>query len=95
MEELAFGGFLLREVQRVTAKAMPGYAALMVGLTHSFSRFWHLAQCLARRQYCWKPSLYGAVYLYRGKLYDAVLAHAVTNLLLAFYAMAFEHWSYL
>lgn len=93
VEELAFRGFLLREIQRLTAKAMPGYAALMIGLAVSSVVFgilhsaW-LAGSLA-------GLIYGAIYLYRGKLYDAVLAHAVTNLLLAFYAMAFERWSYL
>jgi CAAX prenyl protease-like protein len=39
--------------------------------------------------------VYAGVYLRRGKLYDAVLAHAITNLLVALYAVLFERWSYL
>jgi CAAX prenyl protease-like protein len=72
---------------------MPGYAALMVGLAISSVVFGILHSAWLAGSIA--GLIYGAVYLYRGKLYDAVLAHAVTNLLLAFYAMAFEHWSYL
>lgn len=93
VEELAFRGFLLREIQRLTAKSVPGYAALMIGLAVSSVVFGILHSAWLAGSIA--GLLYGAVYLYRGKLYDAVIAHAVTNLLLAFYAMAFERWSYL
>ena len=36
---------------------------------------------------------YALVYYRRGKLSDAVLAHATTNLLLAAYALATGDWS--
>ncbi len=93
VEELAFRGFLLREIQRLTAKAVPGYAALMIGLAVSSIVFGILHSAWLAGSIA--GLIYGAVYLYRGKLYDAVLAHAVTNLLLALYAMTFERWSYL
>ena len=93
VEELAFRGFLLREIQRLTAKSVPGYAALMIGLAVSSVVFGILHSAWLAGSIA--GLIYGAVYLYRGKLYDAVIAHAVTNLLLAFYAMAFERWSYL
>jgi CAAX prenyl protease-like protein len=37
---------------------------------------------------------YAAVRLYRGRLADAVLAHAVTNLLLSAYVLNTGSWSY-
>lgn len=93
VEELAFRGFLLREVQRQANKTVPGHAALAIGLVVSSVVFGVLHSAWVAGSIA--GLLYGAVYLYRGKVYDAVLAHAVTNLVLAFYAMSFERWSYL
>jgi len=37
---------------------------------------------------------FGLAYLQRRQLMDAVMAHAVTNTLLALYVMFFGYWSY-
>jgi CAAX prenyl protease-like protein len=36
--------------------------------------------------------LYGMMILRRGRIGDAVAAHATTNALLALYVLAFHHW---
>jgi exosortase E/protease (VPEID-CTERM system) len=93
VEELAFRAFLLRQVQRWSTQVLPPPLALASGVILSAVTFgvlhsaW-LAGSLA-------GLIYAGVYLRKGKLYDAVLAHAITNLLLALYAVLFERWSYL
>jgi len=93
VEELAFRAFLLRQIERWSAQVLPPPLALASGVILSAVTFgvlhsaW-LAGSLA-------GLVYAGVYLRRGKLYDAVLAHAVTNLLLALYAVLLERWSYL
>ena len=37
---------------------------------------------------------FGLAYLQRRQLMDAVMAHAVTNALLALYVIGFGYWSY-
>lgn len=89
-EELAFRGYLLRRLQSADWHALPmrrfSWLALIVssvlfGLMHSN---W-LAGTLAGLVYA------GAVYC-RGRLGDAVLAHATTNALLAAYVLATGAW---
>lgn len=93
VEELAFRAFLLRQVQRWSGQVLSPPLALVSGVVLSALTFgilhsaW-LAGSLA-------GLVYAGVYLRRGKLYDAVLAHAITNLLVALYAVLFERWSYL
>lgn len=93
VEELAFRAFLLRQIQRWSAQVLSPPLALASGVILSAVTFgvlhsaW-LAGSLA-------GLIYAGIYLRRGKLYDAVLAHGTTNLLLALYALLFERWSYL
>lgn len=91
-EELAFRGYLLTVLSRRPVKpAMPvpfdwpGFtvSSLLFGALHGQ---W-LAGALAGMGYAW------ARYR-RGQLWDAVLAHMTTNLLLAAYVLATRHWSY-
>jgi exosortase E/protease (VPEID-CTERM system) len=93
VEELAFRGFLLdRAGQFLQARGWLRHAAtggavvgsaLVFGVLHSA---W-VAGTLA-------GLAYAAVRLYRGRLADAVLAHATTNLLLSAYVLNTGYWSY-
>lgn len=90
-EELAFRGYLLRRVQSAEWRELPPgrmtwisllVSSILFGLMHSS---W-LAGTLAGLAYAF------AVYR-RGKLMDAVLAHATTNALLAGYVLATGAWA--
>ena len=93
VEELAFRGFLLDRVAQIfeergwsrNAAVWAGVAASAVvfGLLHSAWVVGILAGVC-----------YAAVRLYRGRLADAVIAHAVTNLLLSAYVLNTGSWSY-
>lgn len=93
VEELAFRGFLLTEAQKHLQKSLPPYAAMGVALGVSSVIFGVLHSAWLAGSVA--GLAYGMVYLYRSKLYDAVLAHAITNVLLVFYALTLERWSYL
>jgi exosortase E/protease (VPEID-CTERM system) len=90
-EELAFRGFLLRRliathfetvsVRKLTYFSLLG-SSLLFGLLHG--ERW-LAGTAA-------GVLYALIMLRRGRLGDAVLAHATTNALLAAYVLAFHKW---
>jgi exosortase E/protease (VPEID-CTERM system) len=91
-EELAFRAYLLRRLQGAELNAdMTGrwnwFAVLvssaLFGLLHS--ERW-VAGTLA-------GALYARVFSWRGRLSDAVLAHAATNALLAGYVLATGHWA--
>lgn len=92
VEELAFRAYLLRLVERRLIAVLPALWAMGGGLAASALVFgllhgeW-LAGCIA-------GLVYGLVYLRQGKIYDAVLAHAVTNFMLALYVLIWEQWSY-
>ena len=91
-EELAFRGYLLALLSRqpVRADAAPAFDAL--GVAGSSLLFGALhGQWLAGTVV---GLIYAAVRLARGRLWDAVLAHATTNLLLAAYVVATGRWSY-
>jgi CAAX prenyl protease-like protein len=90
-EELAFRGFLLRRFisahfEEVSFQAFTWLAlfgsSLIFGLLHG--QRW-LAGTVA-------GVVYALALLRRGRLGDAVLAHAVTNALLAGYVLAFHRW---
>ena len=90
-EELAFRGFLLRRLQGAEFDRVPPgrwswpavlASALLFGALHP-GRLW--AGTAAGVLYAW-------VYSRRGRLADAVVAHAVTNGLLAVYVLATESW---
>ncbi|MFN3890311.1 MAG: exosortase E/protease, VPEID-CTERM system [Beijerinckiaceae bacterium] len=91
-EEMAFRGFLQSfAAQRLAAYMTPPLAAtgalaiasIMFGVFHANM----LAGAVA-------GLAYGLIYLNRRRLGDAIVAHAVTNLLIAIYALLLEKWSY-
>ncbi len=91
VEELAFRGYLLRRIQSRHFESVPVgqltalsilCSSLAFGLLH---QAW-LAGTLAGLAYAYSCSL-------RGKLYDAVVSHSVTNLLLAVHVLACRNWS--
>jgi exosortase E/protease (VPEID-CTERM system) len=89
-EELAFRGYLIRRLQRTDFQdAAPGgftwfsflMSSLLFGLLHGR---W-VAGTMA-------GMMYAAALYRRGKVGDAVLAHAVTNALIALYVLATGAW---
>jgi CAAX prenyl protease-like protein len=92
-EELAFRGFLMRRLtspafdelslRRVTLFAL-AVASVAFGLLHG-SRW--VAGTAA-------GGLYGLVAIRKGRLGEAVIAHAVTNALLAAYVVIFGRWQF-
>lgn len=90
-EELAFRGFAIRRLMRTDFETLPAqsftwWAVVISSLGFGFLHGdrW-LAGIVA-------GLLYAAVYLRRGRIGDAVAAHAVTNALLAAYVLAFQRW---
>ena len=94
VEELAFRAGLMRLLGAVVGDApglgtgmragiAVGGSALAFGLLHAEI----LAGTLA-------GLVYGALVVWRGSLWDAILAHAVTNFLLALTVLSLGHWSY-
>jgi len=91
-EELAFRGYLQPHLQNwfdqnylksVSVIASLGITSLLFGYVHSDI----LAGSVA-------GLFFGLAYLQRRRLMDAVMAHAVTNALLALYVIGFGYWSY-
>jgi exosortase E/protease (VPEID-CTERM system) len=90
VEELAFRGYLLRRLHSADWDATPPVPALIPLAVSSL-----LFGALHER---WLAGTltglcYGWVYCRRGRLADAVVAHAVTNALLALIALASGDWS--
>ena len=90
-EELAFRGFLLRRFLSPDFETLPlrsftwlglGVSSIAFGLLHG--NMW-LAGIIAGLAYAWAM-------LRRGKIGDAVIAHAITNALLAAYVLLFQKW---
>ena len=91
-EELAFRGFAMGAATKVFGArlrgAWPSVAALLVtsvayGAVHS--------QLVAASLV---GLIYGGVRLWTGRIWDAIVAHAVSNTLLALYVLLFSVWSY-
>ena len=91
-EEFAFRGYIQPHLQNwfyrkgfksASVITSLGATALLFGYVHSNI----LAGFFA-------GLLYGLAYLRRKQLIDAVMAHVLTNALLAFYVMSFGYWSY-
>lgn len=90
VEELAFRGYLLRRLQdrwfwnipigRLTVFSV-AVSSIIFGAMH---QAW-FAGCLAGAAYAWVTSI-------RGRLGDAVLAHAVTNFCIALHVVALHRW---
>lgn len=90
-EELAFRGFLLRrfvaeDFEQVSLTRMAWFpvvaSSVLFGVMHGDR--W-IAGILA-------GALYAAAYVYRGRLGDAIWAHAITNAVLAAYVLAYDQW---
>lgn len=90
-EELAFRGFLIRRMISSNFEAVPfhkftwlglGVSSVAFGLLHG--NLW-FAGILAGLAYAWAM-------LRRGRIGEAVSAHATTNLLVAMYILLFHQW---
>ena len=90
-EELAFRGYLTRRLQALDFEQVPAgkftwisfvASSLLFGLLHGR---W-LAGTVA-------GMAYALAYYRRGRLADAVMAHAITNALIAAYVLATQSWS--
>jgi exosortase E/protease (VPEID-CTERM system) len=90
-EELAFRGFLIRRFLSPDIDALPPQTFTWVGLAISSAAFGFLhgnlwfAGILAGLLYAW-------ALLRRGRIGEAVVAHATTNALLAGYVLIFQKW---
>lgn len=89
-EELAFRGYLMRRIAARDFESLPpkqvpwtalAFSSILFGLMH---RRW-FAGTLA-------GLIYGLVYQRRGKLADPLIAHVVTNALIAFQVLTFGSW---
>jgi len=90
-EELAFRGFLLRRFVSENFESLPLTQFTWLGLAVSSVAFGALHGGL------WFPGilaglLYAWALVRRGRLGDAVVAHATTNALLAAYVLLFQKW---
>lgn len=92
-EELAFRGFLLRRLAARDFEGLPlstftwlglGISSVAFGLLHG--HLW-LAGTLAGLLYAWAM-------IRRGRIGEAVIAHATTNALLACYVLTFHKWHF-
>ena len=90
-EELAFRGFLIRRLMSADFEALPArsFTWLGLGITSLAFGFLHgslwFAGIVAGLFYAWAM-------LRRGRIGEAVVAHATTNALLAAYVLLFQKW---
>jgi exosortase E/protease (VPEID-CTERM system) len=91
VEELAFRGYALRRLTAVEFTAVAYEDVSFKALALSSIAFGVLHQAWIAGTLV--GVLYGALAKYTGRLADAVLAHAVTNALVAFWAIGFEQWT--
>ena len=92
-EELAFRGYLLRrfisaDFENVSFRTFTWFSlfasSVLFGLLHG--RRWTAGAAAG--------ALYATVSLRTGKLGEAVVAHATTNVLLAAFVLLFQKWSF-
>jgi exosortase E/protease (VPEID-CTERM system) len=94
-EELAFRGYLFDALNRELAVRLQALDARWIsGLTLIVTSIGFGALHSAWMAGAAAGLIYGLVKLRRGRLMDAVIAHAVTNLLLAGYVLHQSVWSY-
>jgi CAAX prenyl protease-like protein len=91
-EELAFRGYLLRrlidaEFTKVSPKHFTAPSFLVSSVAFGALHGRWLAGILA-------GMIYAAAQYRRGQIPDAIVAHAVTNGLLAAYVLVFGHWAF-
>jgi exosortase E/protease (VPEID-CTERM system) len=92
IEEAAFRGYLLRRLvsadfQSVDPRQLSWPALVISSALFGFLHDHWLAGMLA-------GMIYAAVYCHRGRLSDAVLAHATTNALITIVALSSGHWQF-
>lgn len=92
MEELFWRSFLMRWIQRVQFEAVEprrvGLRAIVLStFVFSLAHTLWLAAVIAGLAYAW-------LYVRTGKLWVAVIAHAVTNGVLGVWVVALGHWAY-
>ena len=90
-EELAFRGYLLRRLVAADFQQVPASRVSLFAFLISSALFGMLhASWLAGMA---AGMIYALAVYRRGRLQDAVLAHATTNALLAVYILATGHWT--
>ena len=94
LEELAFRGFMQPQIQaffqdrlRVSRAAAIFFALALTSLAFGLMHSDWIAGTVA-------GIFYGLLRLWRGKVGDAIVAHGVTNFILAMYILFFGYWSY-
>ena len=92
IEEVAFRGFLLRRLvsadfQSVGHRQLTWPAIIISSALFGFLHDQWLAGTLA-------GMIYAAVYGYRGRLSDAVIAHATTNAMITVVALSSGYWQF-
>lgn len=90
-EELAFRGFLIRRLMSADFESLGTrqYTLLAVGISSLAFGLLHGDRWLAGTV---AGLIYAAVYLRRGRIGDALIAHATTNALLAVWVLAAGKW---
>jgi len=92
-EELAFRGFLLPLAATRLAPRLGNRGAKLVALLATAIGFGLVHSQIAAG--ITAGLAFGLVYLRRGEVMDAILAHATTNFMVFIYAMTISRWSYL
>jgi exosortase E/protease (VPEID-CTERM system) len=91
VEELAFRGYLLRRLVCRDFSSVPFRRFTWLSFLASSLAFGALHQSWLAG--CLSGMLFAFAQYRRGRLGDAILAHAVANLLIACYALGWERWS--
>lgn len=94
LEELAFRGFMQPQMQSYAQNkiGLPRtlsiiFAISITSLAFGFMHSEWIAGTIA-------GVMYGLMRIWRGKVWDAIVAHATTNFVLAMYVLFFGYWSY-
>jgi exosortase E/protease (VPEID-CTERM system) len=90
-EELAFRGYLLRRLVSADFESVQPQFSFWIALLISSVIFGLLH---GNRWFAGTVAgvVYGLIYMRRGRIVEAILAHGVTNALLAVDVLAFHHW---
>jgi exosortase E/protease (VPEID-CTERM system) len=92
-EELAFRGFLMRRLASAEFDELPLRRVTLLALMVSSLAFGllHGSRWMAGTA---AGGLYGLVAIRKGRMGEAVIAHAVTNAMLAAYVVIFDRWQF-
>jgi len=92
IEELAFRGALLRLFERMVPTSFGAASALTVSLLGSSLAFGLLHSNIFAGFVA--GFMFGALYLWRRALSDAIVAHGTTNFLICLHVLGLGEWSY-